>query len=366
MKVIQILPELNSGGVERGTLEIARALVEAGHESLVISHGGRQVEALEKAGSRHITMPIHHKGFSALAQIRPLRRLFAELRPDIVHIRSRLPGWITWLAWRRMDPATRPHLVSTVHGFYSTNAYSAVMTRGERVIAVSESIRDYILKYYPKTDPEIIRVIYRGVDPPSIERQRPDPEWLAIWQREQPQLAGCKVLLLPGRITRWKGQEDFIHLIATLKEQGRPVHGLLAGEAHARRRGYIDELRGLAASLGVESDITLLGHRTDVSRIMQVSDLVLSLSRPPEAFGRVSLEAIAMGKPVVAYDHGGVAEQLAAMLPSGRVPVGDQQQLAATVAEMLDHPVTPSPVPDEFTLAAMCRATLEVYRELVP
>lgn len=366
MKVIQILPELNSGGVERGTLEIAAALVAAGHESVVISHGGRMVEELESAGSRHIAMPVHRKRLSSLAQVRPLRRLLRQLRPDILHIRSRVPGWIAWLAWRGMDPATRPRLVSTVHGFYSTNFYSAVMTRGERVIAVSRSIRDYILEHYPRTDPDLIRVIHRGVDPRAAQQDRPDPEWLARWRAQQPQLDGCKVLLLPGRITRWKGQEDFIRLVSRLKGEGHQVHGLVAGEVHPKKRDYMDELRALCESEGVARDITFLGHRPDVRRIMQVSDVVLSLSRQPEAFGRVTLEAMALGRAVVAYDHGGVAEQLEAMQPSGRVPVGDAAQLSATVATMLAQPAVPAAVPECFTLEAMRRATLSVYQELVP
>ncbi len=367
MKVIQILPELNSGGVERGTLEVAAALVAAGHESLVVSHGGRLVGELERGGTRHIAMAVHRKSLATLGQVGRMRRLLADEQPDLVHIRSRVPGWVTWLAWRRMDPATRPRLVSTVHGFYSTNAYSAVMTRGERVIAVSSGIRDYILEHYPRTPPEHIRVIHRGVCPEDYPQgYRPPAEWLAQWAADQPQLAGRRILLLPGRITRWKGQQDLIELVAVLKRDGRPVHGLVAGDTHPHKRAFLDELRELAKSRDVESDITFLGHRPDVRQVMAVSDVVLSLSREPEAFGRVSLEAMAMGRPVVGYDHGGVAEQLAAMHPEGRVAVGDLDALATTTAAMLDHPTTPRPVVEEFTLAAMCRSTLGVYQELVP
>ncbi|MCB1133064.1 MAG: glycosyltransferase, partial [Verrucomicrobiae bacterium] len=133
MKVVQILPELNAGGVERGTLELAAFLVREGHESVVVSNGGRLVDALEKAGSRHVAMPVHRKNPLTLLQVSSMRRFLAEEKPDIVHVRSRVPAWVAWLAWRGMDPATRPRLVSTVHGFYSVNRYSAVMTRGERV-----------------------------------------------------------------------------------------------------------------------------------------------------------------------------------------------------------------------------------------
>ena len=119
MKVIQVLPELNAGGVERGTLELGRHLAAAGHESLVVSAGGRLVEQLETEGSRHIRLPVHRKSPATLGQVRPLRRLFETESPDIVHLRSRVPAWVAWLAWRKMDPAGRPRLVSTVHGFNS-------------------------------------------------------------------------------------------------------------------------------------------------------------------------------------------------------------------------------------------------------
>ena len=117
MKVIQILPELNSGGVERGTLEVGQYLVQQGHESVVISNGGRQVAQLEAEGSRHITLPVHNKRLSSLKQVKVLRRLFEKEQPDIIHLRSRVPAWLAWLAWRKMDPQTRPRLVTTVHGF---------------------------------------------------------------------------------------------------------------------------------------------------------------------------------------------------------------------------------------------------------
>ncbi|MDX1681427.1 MAG: glycosyltransferase family 4 protein [Akkermansiaceae bacterium] len=365
MKVIQILPELHTGGVERGTLEVAAALVEAGHESLVISNGGRLVEALEAAGSRHITMPVHRKSLATLGQVRPLRRLLEQEKPDIIHIRSRVPGWVTWLAWRKMDPATRPRLVSTVHGFYSTNFYSAVMTKGERVIAVSNSIRDYILRHYPQAEDAKIRVIHRGVSPEDFPRNyEPSAEWQQQWRQEHPQLEGKKTLLLPGRITRWKGQQDFIELIAALKAKGEAVHGLICGNTHPKKRAFLTELQELAAKLGVEDDITFLGHRSDVSEIMASCDLALSLSRDPEAFGRVSLEAAAIGKPVVGYDHGGVAEQLAALFPQGRVPVGNTSKLLDTTLELLNAPVTPKPVQAPFTREAMTAATLSVYEEL--
>jgi len=366
MKVLQILPALNSGGVERGTLEVGGHLVANGHQALVVSNGGRQVAALEALGARHLAMPVHRKRLSALAQVGRLRALLEAERPDILHIRSRLPGWLAWLAWRGLPVASRPRLVSTVHGFYSVNGYSGVMTRGEEVIAVSASVRDYVMANYPRVAAERLSVIHRGVDPaiyyPSYE---PPATWVEAWQHEQPQLRGKLILLMPGRLTRWKGQEDFLHVVAALRAAGVPVHGLLAGEAHAAKTEFRDELQRLTKLLGLDADVTFLGHRSDLREVMAVSNLIFSLSRDPEAFGRVSLEAMALGKPVVAYAHGGVGEQLGAMFPDGLVAVGEVGEVARRSEEILAKSLRPAALADEFTLGRMLEGTLGVYARLL-
>jgi len=365
MKVLQILPELNAGGVERGTLEIAAHLVRMGHEALVVSNGGRLVPALEASGARHLSLPVHRKSLATLLQVRKLREIFTREAPDIVHIRSRVPGWVSWLAWRGMDPAQRPKLVSTVHGFYSVNRYSAIMTKGERVIAVSTSIHEYIRQNYPATPESAIRVIPRGIEPRLYGADyQPPAAWLESWQAEHPNLAGKPVLLLPGRITRLKGHEDFFRLINALRLAGIPAHGLVAGDTHEKKRAYLDELRGLVASLGLDDAITFLGHRSDIREVMAVSTLVCSLSQQPESFGRTVLEAMALGKPVVGYACGGVGELLDELFPQGKVPLGDATQLLATTRAVLQSAAAPLTVGDPFTLQAMCAATLAVYQEV--
>ncbi|MFA6288642.1 MAG: glycosyltransferase family 4 protein [Opitutaceae bacterium] len=367
MKILQILPELNAGGVERGTLEIARALVDGGHVSVVVSNGGRLVPELEAAGSRHIALPVHRKSLGSLFQVSRLRKALETEKPDIVHARSRVPAWIAWLALRGMDAKTRPHFVTTVHGFYSINFYSAIMARGERVIAVSHCIRDYVTQNYPKTPVAAIRVIPRGVELAELPRGfMPDAEWLKKWTSAQPQLAGKAVLLLPGRITRLKGHEDFFAMIAGLKAAGVPAHGLVVGDTHAKKKAYMGDLRASVERLGLKDDVTFLGHRGDIREIMAVSDIVYCLSVQPESFGRTTLEAFAIGKPVVGYDHGGVAEQLQKLFPEGAVPLRDVAGLVAATASILRTKAVPGVVGEPFTKAAMCAATLKVYRELVP
>jgi glycosyltransferase involved in cell wall biosynthesis len=364
LTVLQMLPALHAGGVERGTLEVAQHLVKNGHRSLVMSSGGRMVEQLEREGSEHFAWPIEKKSFWTLRLIWKLRRFLIEQKVDIVHVRSRMPAWVAYLAWKGMDPATRPHFVTTVHGPYSVNAYSAVMTKGERVIAISETIRSYILQNYPQVAPDKIRLIYRGVSPEQFPYgYQPCAEWLAAWSQQYPELQGKRVLTLPARLTRWKGQEDFIELIRRLRARGLPVHGLLVGEAHASRQDFLHELQSYAKEAGVLESLTFTGHRSDLKEIMAVSDIVYSLSREPEAFGRTTVEALGLGVPVIGYDHGGVGEQLAAILPSGRIPLGDMDALEECAAHWLEHlPVVPPQPP--FTLQNMLEATLVVYLEV--
>jgi len=365
LTVVQVLPALEMGGVERGTLEVARRLVREGHRSIVISAGGRLVEQLQAEGSTHLAWDVGAKRLATLRWIPKLRRFLRETRPDVLHLRSRLPAWIAYLAWKGLSPAERPVLVTTVHGFYRPGWYSSIMMRGERIIAISASVRDHILKNYPRLDETRIRIIHRGVDPTLYPYGYTPPEsWLESWRAQIPELEGKYILTFPARLSRRKGHEDFIDVIAGLRQAGIPAHGLIVGGTHPHKRHYEVELRERIREQNLGAALTLLGHRSDLSEIMAVSDVVLSLSREPEAFGRVSLEALSLGRPVLAYDHGGVGEQLAEIFPEGRVPVGDQAQVVERLrAWYRTPPVVPARQP--FTLERMLTATLEVYQDAV-
>lgn len=363
--VVQMLPALESGGVERGVLEVGKHLVAHGHRSIVISAGGRLVPQLEREGSEHVAWDVGSKSpFTLIRFIDKLRRFLIDQGADILHVRSRMPAWVGYLAWKGMDPRHRPHFVSTVHGPYTVNRYGSVMTRGERVIAISRMIVEYLHRYYPEVSDERIRLIHRGVDPDQYPHgHRPDPEWLSRWNNEFPIPVGRKIIVLPARITRWKGQEDFLQIIADLLNAGLSVHGLIVGEAHPRRREYLNELQQRCDNLGLTDHISFTGHRSDLKEIMAVSDIVLSLSREPEAFGRVTLEALTLGRPVIAYDHGGVSEQLAAILPEGAVPPGDIGGVTRKLAAWLEAPPE-VPRANPFTLERMLDSTLNAYLEL--
>lgn len=364
MKVIQMIPEMESGGVERGTLELARHLGSRGHGSVVISGGGKMVGQLEECGTRHLEMPVGRKRLSSLFLVPRLRRLLDEEKPDILHVRSRVPAWLAWLAWRGMDPASRPRLVSTVHGFNSVNRYSEIMTCGERVICVSESIRRHVIQHYPGVPHDNLRVVHRGIDPLDYPHgYRPPAEWLDGFQREFPAVVGKRLVTLPGRITRLKGHEDFVKVIKELSAD-TGIHGLVAGGAHPRKAAYLDEIRAMVESAGLAGRITFTGGRSDLREILAISSVVVSLTTQPESFGRTTLEALGLGIPVAGYDHGGVGEQLDLLFPAGKIPPNNPVAATRVIRELLENP-PPVPASHPFTLQAMLDGTLAVYDELL-
>ena len=363
--VLQVLPELESGGVERGTCELAAELVRRGHRSLVLSGGGRLVQQVEDQGTKHITWPVGRKSPGTLRFVSRLRGLLSDEQVDLLHVRSRVPAWIAWLAWRGMSPQTRPRLVTTCHGLYSVNAYSAVMTKGERVIAISQTVRDYLHENYPRLDPGRIRLVYRGVDPEDFPFGfTPSDAWTKRWHEEWPELAGRKIVTLPGRLTRYKGHMGFIELMRRLKQQRPDAIGLIVGGVDPRRTGYYDALVRRIQECRLDN-IIFTGARSDIREIYAASDLVVSMSiEPPEAFGRTTLEALSLGVPVVGYDQSGVGEILRELFPLGAVPFGDLDQMTANVVKMLDRSPTIQPN-GTFTLQQMFDRTIGVYDELM-
>lgn len=362
LTVVQLIPALQSGGAERSALEVARALVTAGHQSIVISAGGRLVPQLEAEGSRHITLDIGRKSLRSLMKVGELRRVLRELKPDIVHARSRLPAWLGWWAIKRLKPA--PHFVTTVHGLNSPGRYSSILLRGERVIAVSQTLRDYMLSHYTWLEPSRVRVIPRGIDPDAFPYgHRPDDAWRKAFFAEFPTLAGAPLLTLPGRGTRLKGHHDAVELLAELKRRGIEARLLLLGVIEPGREAYVEELRALIHARGLDAQVVLTPPRADVRDIYAISALVLQLSNKPESFGRTVIEALSLCRPVLGYAHGGVGELLAELYPAGRVPPADRERLVERAAELL-RVAPPIPMLQSYRLSDMQQATLALYDEL--
>lgn len=365
MKVMQLLPELNSGGVERGTLEIARALVAEGHESLVVSNGGRLVAQLEAEGSTHLTLAIHKKALSSLWQIRPLRQLIEHHQPDIVHVRSRVPAWLTHFALKGIPAARRPHLISTVHGFYSINRYSQIMTQAEKVIAVSDSVVKYITDNYKNCPAQDIVRIYRGIDPVAFPHSyQPSAQWLNQTFKDFPELENKFLLCLPGRITRLKGHETLIGLVEKLQQQYPNLHAVVVGGADPKKAAYLKEMQDTIQGKGLTDKITFVGHRSDIREWLAFSDVVLSLSNQAETFGRTALEALSVGTPVIGWNRGGVAEILSQLYPQGLIAVDNHAALFNAVKKHLDEPQQVKPV-TTFSLKEMCDQTLHLYKQVL-
>jgi glycosyltransferase involved in cell wall biosynthesis len=364
LTVVQLLPALDAGGVERSTLEIAAALVRAGHRAIVVSAGGRMRPALEATGATHVTLDIGRKTPLALRHVPALRRLLAGVGADIVHARSRLPAWLGWLAVRGMPAASRPRFMTTVHGLNSPSRYSAIMARGARVVCVSGTVRAHVLRHYPSTDPAVLRVVERGIDPTAFPRApRPDREARAAVAARHPALAGDgPLLLLPGRGTRLKGHADAIGLLAALRADGLDARLWLCGADDPARARYVGELRDDARSRGVGDALAITPPTEAMPRAYAACDLVLQLSRKPEAFGRTVLEALASGRPVLGWAHGGVGELLARWQPAGAVAPFEAARLADVARALLAAPPPPVTMPDG--LRAMQDATLAIYAEL--
>jgi len=363
LTVVQLIPALHSGGAERSALEISRALVQAGHRSVVVSAGGRLVAQLQAEGGEHITLDIGRKSPLVLARLGRLRRLLRQLRPDIVHARSRLPAWLGWWAMKGLSP--RPHFITTVHGLNSPSRYSAILLRGERVVAVSQNLRDYVLSHYPWLEPGRVRVIPRGIDPDVFPYgHRADDNWKTSFFAEYPSLMGAPLLTLPARGTRLKGHHDAIELVADLKNRGIDTRLLLLGVVEPGREAYLAELNALIQARGVASQVVLAPARDDVRDVYAVSTLILQLSNKPESFGRTVVEALSLCRPVLGYAHGGVGELLAELYPAGRVPPGDRERLVERAAELL-RVSPPIPPLHSYRLADMQQATLALYREVV-
>lgn len=367
LTVLQLLPALDAGGVELATLETAQALTAAGHRAIVVSAGGRLLPRLLATGAEHVALDIGRKSPLTLRHVLSLRRLLRHTPVDIVHARSRLPAWVGLWALRSLPRPSRPAFVTSVHGLNSPSRYSAVMTYGDRVICVSRTVRDYVLRHYPRTDPRRLRLIMDGIDNDRFHPvSAPRMQMRAALAAMHPALAGDgPLLLLPGRGTRLKGHADALQLLAGLRGQaGCDARLWLPGARQSGREAYIAELDALARELGVAEAVLFSEPVTDMPQAYAASDLVLQLSRKPEAFGRSVGEALAMGVPVLGWNHGGVGELLAELQPSGAVPPFDAAALLATARILLaSTPAPPSRIP--YTLAATQHATLELYAELV-
>lgn len=368
MKIMHLLPSLSSGGVEQVVLELCQGLEPLGVGNVVVSAGGSLVAAIEKTGARHITMRIGRKSVRTLFLIRKLASVIGKERPHILHLHSRVPAWVGLLACKRLPQNVRPAIVTTFHGFHSVNFYSSVMAKGERIIAVSRCMKEHILANYPSTQANRVIVIPNSVDTSQhYPEYRPDNIWLEQWEREHPELSNRYTLCLPGRITRLKGAEHLVPILKGLHKRNIPAHAVIVGEVKKGKEAYKKELLALFEKEGLGSFITWVGYRRDLRDILCACCVTLSLTLQPESFGKTTLDALSLGRPVAGYEHGGVGEQLDVFLPEGKVPTGNTEAMVQKLAAWYAQAPAPRlPVPPPYRREDMISAHLDLYRELRP
>jgi len=370
--VMQVLPAMVTGGVERGTVEMAEAIVNAGGRAIVVSAGGPMVHELTRVGAEHIELPVDSKNFFVMRKnATRLAKIIKKERVDLVHARSRAPAWSAYWAAKRVNV---PY-ITTFHGTYSHGNpfkrwYNSVMTKGDRVIAISSFIAGHMRKIYGVRR-DVIRVIHRGVDLFRFDAEKVTAERLVKLSTQWNIPDGMPVVALPGRLTRWKGQLVFIDAIAKLER--KDICCLLIGSDQGRSE-YRKEVERRIKEHNLQGVVTMVDECTDMPTAYMLSDIVVSASTDPEAFGRVAIEAQAMGRPIVATDHGGARETVIEDETGWLCKPGDADSMAVAINKGLTlsserrekfAATAKEHIRKDFSKEAMCSKTLEVYNEVL-
>ncbi len=374
LTVCQVIPTLVAGGAERGAVDIAAALVAAGGRAIVVSGGGPMVHELTRAGAKHIEMNVASKNpFTIRRNARLLAKLVRSERIDILHARSRAPAWSAWRAARK----TKTPFVTTFHAAYKFKSeakrrYNAVMAKGDRMIAVSDYIADYIRKFYAPEESRIV-TIPRGIDFVRFDRARVSDErmvkLLSAWRVPD----DLRVLLMPARLSRIKGHSILIEALAQRLRAGkRDIYTVIVG-ATEEKDPYRRELEALIAKRGLEGLVRIVDHCADMPAAYALASAVVAPSIVPEGFGRVPVEAQAMGRPVIATDIGGFRETIAQGETGLLIPPGDVTALAQAIDAVFGLSAEERAALGDAAAARarqlyskekMCAATLGVYAEL--
>jgi len=358
MNILQILPELNVGGVETGTVDLAKYLVAQGHKSVVVSNGGVLVARLQADGSKHYTLPVHKKNlFTMYRCVAKLVSIIQKEKIDIVHARSRVPAWIAFFACRK----TEAHFLTTCHGYYSPHLFSKVMGWGKLIIAISEVIGRHMVQDFA-TPAENIRVISRSVDLEKFNLPRVAKADKNVF-----------TVVMIGRITPLKGHPYFLRAMARVIHQLPGVRVQIIGDAPPKKQPYKDELILLAKRLGISERVEFMGNRQDIPELLSKADCLVLSTITPEAFGRVIIEAQAAGVPVVATRVGGVTEIIEHEKTGLLVEPKEIGAMSEAVLRILNDPKFSATLVIEakkkidarYTLAHMADATIAVYKELI-
>lgn len=362
MHIVHLLPELQQGGVEQVVAALNHQLVVRGHTSTVISHGGVMTDRIESDGGRHITLDVCSKNpLTVPLRVRRLKQHLRDLSPDIIHVNSRVPAWLAWFANKHL------HLpcVTTVHGFNSVSRYSAVMTRGDRIICVSNPVKDHIRKHYAVPE-EKIEVIHCGIDMDAFSVANVNPVNV-LGLRDRFDLHGKYVAASIGRITELKDFETFIHAIHQALPQKPELHGLIVGRIRHDKQDYYDRLTELIRTLELEDRVYIATDLTDIPAVYALSDVIISSSKKPESFGLTLIEALAMETPVIATRHGGPLDIIREGVNGSFYDPGDAGGLARLLVSppTYDCAALRESVAHRFSLVAMGDAVEALYAGLL-
>jgi glycosyltransferase involved in cell wall biosynthesis len=364
LHVVQLVPELNQGGVERGVVEFNRELVKRGHISTVISAGGKMAAQIEADGGQLIELDVCSKNpFTVPLRVRALRRLLSDLWPPIsvIHARSRVPAWLCFFA----DKKLKIPFITTVHGFNSVSRYSEIMTKGDAVICVSNPVKRYIQENYG-TPEDKITVIHRGIDPEEFNPEKLDQEWINSFKVKY-DLSDKYIVTTVGRITELKDYEAFIRAIAACAQTIPNIKGVIVGGVRHDKQAYYERLQDLVKELHAENHIIFAGSHSQMSEIYELSDVLVSSSKQPESFGRTLIEAMAMNTPVIATRHGGALDIIEEGVNGLLFEPGNEMELAGAILSQnqIQRDGLREYVLKNFSLDRMTDDELAVYRELL-
>ncbi len=369
---------MGTGGVERGTVEMAEALTAAGWRALVASQGGPHVRELARVGAEHITLPLASKSpFIIRQNIAALSDLITHRSVSLVHARSRAPAWSAYAAAKQTDIP----FVTTFHGVYGLGPfglkklYNRVMARGETVIAISNFIADHLVREYG-LDEDRLRLIPRGVDLSVFDPDTVTSARMIKLATEWRLPDDGPVIMLPGRLTSWKGQGLLIDALSVLKKSGRLHDGLrclLIGPG-STGSSYRQRIESKMAATGLDGHVQIIEDCRDIVAAYMMTYVVVSASTRPEAFGRIVAEGQAMGRPVVAPAHGAAPEILLPGVTGWLFTPGDAQSLAGALEQALSVSAMQrddlamqarSHIAENFDRDMMTSATLAVYEDLI-
>lgn len=360
MRIVQVIPELNEGGVERGVVELNREFVKKGIESFVISAGGKLENQINLDGGNHIKFDVCSKNiFTAFRRVKGLKKILKEIKPDIIHVRSRVPAWLVYF----VNKSLNIKVVSTVHGFNSVGFYSSIMQKADAVICVSNSIKEYIQKHY-QTSENKITVIPRGIDLELFNPKNVDETFIENFKKEF-NLKDKFIVSSVGRVTQLKDYETFIKAILIVKKEIPNIIGLIVGGVRSDKEDYLNSLKSLIKELNLEENIIFTGSQSKIEQIYTLSDVVISSSKKPESFGRAVAEAICMNKPVIATNHGGVKDIIIENINGFFFEVGNDKELADNILKSRNLSFDGyNYISNNFSLGNMLMKTIKVYEDL--